>query len=94
MRQLILMHLPRIIQNQLTIGKGQSVLLTPINLNATDIDTNLIGNLTFQVSNVTNGQFVLTSNPSIALTNFTQQQINNQQITFIQDNSDNAPNTM
>src|ERR1700677_4445682 len=32
--------LPRMIQNQLTIGKGQSVLLTPINLNTTDMDTN------------------------------------------------------
>ncbi len=83
---------PKIIQNQLTLNKGASIILSSANLNATDIDNNFLENLTFQVSNETNGHFESTNNPSVKLSYFTLQQINNQQIKFVHDNSDVAPN--
>ena len=83
---------PRITQNQIIINKGESLVLNFDNLNASDLDNNFTGNLSFQVSNVTNGQFELVSDLGVPLFRFTQQQISNGQIQFVQDNSDNSPN--
>ena len=65
---------PVLVNNTLTITEGGSVILSGSEMSATDVD-NATGSLTFAVSGVAGGQFELISNPSIAITSFTQAQV-------------------
>jgi len=76
--------------NNLTINEGQTVVLNSGNLSATDVD-NDDNSLTFTPSNIQYGQFELASNPSVAITSFTQQQIINSEVQFVHDGSENTP---
>jgi Cadherin-like/Cadherin domain/Putative Ig domain len=81
---------PALSNNVLTITKGQTVVLSNSNINYSDPDTNAAG-ITITASAVTNGRFALASAPSVAITSFTQSQINLGQIVFVHNNSNIAP---
>ncbi|MFK8031921.1 MAG: cadherin-like domain-containing protein, partial [Gammaproteobacteria bacterium] len=73
---------PVINTNALSIDEGETVILTAADLSATDEETD-DSSLTFTVSNVTNGQFELASNSGVAITTFTQAQINAGDVQFV-----------
>ena len=80
---------PLLVHNQLTIGEGQSVTFTSENLLATH-NGRTESNLTFQVTNIQNGGFILLSDPVQQLNgnvSFQQQQVTNGQVTFVSQNS-------
>jgi len=81
---------PRLINNKLTVNKGQRVTLTSVDLNATDMDSNDV-DLVFTVSNVQHGQFEIVSNLNVRIGRFTQRQVIGSEIQFVHDGSDNAP---
>ncbi|MEP3479784.1 MAG: cadherin domain-containing protein [Fuerstiella sp.] len=72
----------------LTIIEGGAVTLTSAHFSATDVDSTT---LTFSVSNVTGGQFEALSAPQLAITSFTQSDINSGNIIFTHDGSEDAP---
>gem|GEM_PF-1407463 len=81
---------PELINNGLTIGKGERRTLTTNDLSATDVDDDDAA-LTFTVSNIQRGQFELKSNPETPITSFTQQQIIDRNIQFVHDGSNITP---
>ncbi len=81
---------PSLGNNRLTINQGQTVVLTPTDLSATDTYDN-IANLIFNISNIQNGQFTSVNSSAISLTQFTQGNVTRGDIQFIQDGSSNAP---
>jgi len=81
---------PELINNGLTVGKGERRTLTTNDLSATDVDDDDAA-LTFIVSDVQHEQFELKSNPGTPITSFTQQQIIDGNIQFVHDNSNIAP---
>jgi len=81
---------PVLENNNLVIGKGETITLTTNDLSATDEDDD-DSTLTFTVSNVQHGQFELKSNPGTLITSFTQQQIIDRNIQFVHDDSNVAP---
>lgn len=80
---------PVITANKLTIKQGETVILTPIQLNAIDPDTPSSG-LTYTVSNVRYGFFTIVGSSQI-ITSFTQQSLSNGFVRFTQDGSENPP---
>ena len=81
---------PVLINNQLTINQGQTIIVTGIDLSATDPDNNA-PSLMFIVSNLLHGQFELVSSPGSAIANFTQAQVQSGAIQFVQDSGAIAP---
>lgn len=81
---------PMLTDNTLTISEGQSVTLTNANLNTADPD-NAPAQLTYSVSNLSGGQFEHTSNPGVAITSFTQAEVDAGQIVFVHDGGEAAP---
>jgi len=81
---------PRFINNQLEVYQGQTVVITPEMLKAGDPDNN-DPDLVFTITDLQHGQFEEFSNPGIAITSFTQQNIIDGQIQFVQDGSSNTP---
>ncbi len=82
---------PLLVHNQLTIGEGQSVTFTSENLLANHNGV-AESNLTFQVTNIQNGGFILLSDPVHQLklngdVAFQQQQVTNGQVAFVSQNS-------
>ncbi len=73
--------------NQLTIGQGEKVSLTPANLNL----SNQTISVTYLASNISHGQFESTLAPGTPITLFTSDAIANDQIYFVHDNSTEAP---
>ncbi|MBS0350221.1 MAG: FG-GAP repeat protein [Proteobacteria bacterium] len=88
----VITYPPQIVNNQLALLQGRASTLTASNLQATDVSPGITPqNLTFLISNVKYGQFTQVTNPSIAILSFTQAQINNGSIQFVQDGSRNVP---
>lgn len=81
---------PIIVNNGLSVLNGKAVTLSSANLSATNPNTSA-SSLTFTVSQVQHSQFALVSNPSQAITSFTEAQIENGEIQFIPDGSNQAP---
>ncbi len=80
---------PLLVHNQLTIGEGQSITFTSENLLATHNGAPE-SNLTFQVTNIQNGGFILLFDHEQQLNgdvSFQQQQVTNGQISFTSQNS-------
>lgn len=75
--------------NTLTINEGQTIPLTTTILSATSGGTP--SDILFTVSNVLNGQFELSSNPGVAITQFTKQQIIDGVVKFKHDGSTHSP---
>ncbi len=81
---------PALAANSMEISTGQTLPLTTSILMATDADT-LATDLTLTVSNVVAGFFSRASSPSLAITSFTQQEVNNGLIQFSHNNTITAP---
>ena len=69
-----------------TINAGSISLIKTAVLDSADPDDNGTG-LTYTVSNFLNGQVELLSNPNVAITSFTQADLENSQVIFRHDNS-------
>jgi VCBS repeat-containing protein len=72
----------------LTMVKGGTVALTTVDLRAVDPD-NSACELTFTASNVQHGHLALASDPSCAITGFTEAQLEAGQVIFVHDGSSN-----
>ncbi len=84
-----LVPIPVLINNQLTISDGETIVLSPTNLQAVETGFNA-GNLTFYVSNVQNGYFsLLPTNASV--TRFLQSYVQNGQVQFVHSGDHQAP---
>jgi VCBS repeat-containing protein len=81
---------PVVTTNSLTISEGGTVILSNSDLLATDFD-HMAAQLTFTVSGVSGGQFELVSNAGVAITTFTQAQINSGLVQFVHDGQEAAP---
>lgn len=78
---------PTISRNLLgSVDAGQFTILKTAVLNATDPDDSGTG-LIYHVTNPVNGQVELLSNPNVAITSFTQADLENSQVVFRHDNS-------
>lgn len=71
-------------QASTTVDTGNFVLIKKSVLNTTDPDDSGTG-LTYTVNSSTNGQLELLSNPGVAITTFTQDDINNSRVVFRHD---------
>ena len=76
--------------NQMTLDSGDTVVLTPAMLSATDVDHAPAG-LQFTVSAVSGGQFELTSASGVAIISFTQAQVTAGDVVFVDDGDNVAP---
>ncbi len=81
---------PVIGTNTVTISEGATVVLSNANINSTDPD-NTAPQLTYTASVITGGQFELVATPGVAITSFTQQQINDGDIQFVHNGGEAAP---
>jgi VCBS repeat-containing protein len=75
--------------NTLTIAQAGTLVFTNANLSATDVD-DAGSSLIFTVDALANGRFELVSAPGVAVTQFTQAQITNGEVRFVQ-TGDSAP---
>ncbi|KAG2393222.1 hypothetical protein C9374_009799 [Naegleria lovaniensis] len=71
---------PVLVRNQLSIKARQSVTLSPSQLLGYDAENDEIS---FSVIDVQNGRFEMSSQPGIAVSSFTQAQINASQVVFV-----------
>jgi hypothetical protein len=84
---LTLAYPPALVTNALSLNEGETKTLTAGHLSATDTDSDESA-LTFKVSSVTGGQFLVGGAPA---TTFTQAQIAAGQVAFVHDGSEVAP---
>jgi Cadherin-like len=81
---------PTVSSNSLVISEGAAVVLTSANVNTQDVD-NLASELLISVSGLSNGQFEYVANAGVAISSFTQADINAGLVRFVHDGSQNAP---
>ena len=81
---------PQMLANSLTISEGASLVLSNAEINTTDFD-NPNSALTIIVTGLTNGQFEFVASSGVAITSFTQADIDAGLIRFIHDGSQMAP---
>jgi len=81
---------PILVNNALKIKQGETVILTPADLSASDPD-DTVSSLIFIVNNVQYGHFELNSASGIAITSFSQAQVQNGMVQFVQDGSPKVP---
>ncbi len=78
--------------NRVTIQNGGSLILTSSQLSYVDPDTDASG-ITLNVTGLANGRFELITNPgaAMAITSFTQEQVDNGQVQFVHTMSNALP---
>ena len=81
---------PVLVDNSLSVVEGQTVALSGEDLSATDSDDS-DGGLVFTVSDVTGGRFALAGSPETSITSFTQQQVLDGAIVFVDDGDEVPP---
>ena len=81
---------PSLVNNALTLNEGETVTVTNTMLSASDSD-NLDSGLRFNFSGVSGGQFELTGDPGNAVTSFSQQQISDGAVVFVDNGDQIAP---
>ena len=74
---------PSILNNRLTISGGETLTLTQDDLWASDPD-DTPEQLNYTVNAISGGRFELAANPGVAVTNFTQIQVNDGRVRFVQ----------
>ncbi len=74
--------------NRMSVTEGTTAALSDSNISFADPDRDPI---TFTVISVAHGRFELVSNPGVAITTFTQQDVTLGRIAFAHDGSENAP---
>jgi hypothetical protein len=83
---------PQVVQTKkITAKANQAVTVTKDNLSTTDTTTP-VTNIVYTVQSIEHGQFELKSNPGVAVTTFTQAQIDNGQVVFRHDNTNEDSN--
>ncbi|VAW51579.1 internalin, putative [hydrothermal vent metagenome] len=78
------------VNNNLALQNGSTVILSTENLTYVDADS-VAADLTITVSGVAQGQFELVTAPGVAITSFTQEQIDQGQVQFVHNNSGTPP---
>lgn len=78
-------------ENNLSIAAGETIILDSSMLQVTDAD-NASSDLVIHVVSVEYGFFARVSNPGVAITQFTQEEVDNGQIQFKHDGTNNVPN--
>ena len=73
--------------NEIEIERNETLILNASNI---EIDPN-IGSRIINVTDIEHGQFALVSNQSTAINTFNQSQVNNGEVIFVHDGSDQAP---
>ena len=81
---------PTMLTNQLTIVQGDSVVLGPAELHSLDPE-DPAGSLRYTMTGIIAGQFEFVSSPGVAITSFTQADIQTGQVLFRHDGSRLAP---
>ena len=81
---------PTISTNALTITEGATVVLTAANLQSSDPD-NSPAQLNYTITSLTGGQFEFAATPGVAITSFTQDDVNNSRVQFVHDGGNSAP---
>ncbi|MEQ1592678.1 MAG: tandem-95 repeat protein [Thiobacillaceae bacterium] len=81
---------PVITANTLDITEGDTVVLDNTHLNASDVEQGP-AQLTYTISNITHGQFEWAATPGVAITGFTQADVDAGLVVFVHDASDIAP---
>jgi Cadherin-like/Bacterial Ig domain len=81
---------PTIVSNTLTISEGATVVITNANISAQDVD-NSASQLMLTVSGLSNGQFEYVGNAGVAISTFTQADIDAGLVQFVHDGSQLAP---
>lgn len=81
---------PALENNALAVADGGTVVLGAANLSASDADSDP-EDLVFTVSEVAGGRFELVANPGVAITSFTQAQVNAGAVQFVDDDDGQAP---
>ena len=81
---------PVILADTLTVSKGGTVVLSSSNIDTVDPD-NTPAQLTYMVGSATGGRFELVAAPGVAITSFTQAQINAGAVQFVHDGGEAAP---
>ena len=76
--------------HEMRLNQGQTIIVTSAMLSATDLNT-LDTELKFTVSGLRYGQFELVSQPGLSYSQFSQQQIKDEHIKFVVDDTVNAP---
>jgi hypothetical protein len=84
---LIVANPPVLTASQLTLNEGETIALSTANLEAADVDSDG-GSLTFTVSNVMCGQFLVDGSPA---TTFTQAQVAAGHVAFAHDDGEAPP---
>lgn len=90
-KELFLNKPPALANNTFSITDNTPLTLTSEMLSATDISLDQQNNLIFIMSNIENGQFEFQSFPGIAITHFTQQQLQDGAVKFIPNNPQQTP---
>lgn len=81
---------PVISANTLTISEGGSVVLTPAQISTSDPEFGPT-QLVYFATSITGGRFELTSTPGVAISSFTQAQINAGAVRFVHNGGEAAP---
>jgi len=81
---------PTIQSNALTIAESGTVILTAADLLSTDAEQSA-AQLTYTISGVSGGQFEFLANAGVAITSFTQADINSGSVRFVHDGNEAAP---
>ena len=81
---------PTVSTNNFTLLEGDSITITSALLSATDADNADLG-LIYEFSSIVGGEFQLTTNLGVAVTTFTQNQVNNNEVVFVDDGDETAP---
>lgn len=90
MSQIIFNAAPVLVNNALIINQGQTVILTSDILSAIDPDDSSSA-LIFIISNIQGGHFEFVSSPGTEITSFSQDQVQNGLVQFVQDGSVTPP---
>lgn len=81
---------PTIVNNSLTITEGGTVVLTSANFSSTDFEQTA-SQLRYTITGLSGGQFEFVANPGVAITTFTQAQVNSGLVQFVHDGNEAAP---
>lgn len=88
---------PEILRNSLTIAEGATVILSSTDLQYADEESSA-AQVTYNVTNAAGvaatpvgGRFELVANPGVAITSFTQAQVNARAVQFVHDGTETRP---
>lgn len=79
---------PTLVNNSMSINEGQRLVFSSSELSAYDPDSTAF---VYSVTSLSGGYFDLTTNPTVAITSFTQALLDASQVRFVHDDGDAAP---